>query len=162
MWRIISKSCFVLIIITLAVLFSSSGCSPLYETEGVRDYDIIDFTKYSKEGFMFTPEEYRGDYESCGLIRAEIVPAIRKQKNIPPDKQNDYRSIYDDLPTEYFVEKISVKDVLDKIVKLATEKGADCIMRLDIKVTDKSITTGTRRYGIVATGFAIKRKLPKE
>ncbi|MBT4035154.1 MAG: hypothetical protein HOE61_10435, partial [Candidatus Marinimicrobia bacterium] len=37
----------------------------------------IDFSKYTEQGFLFTPDKYAGDYKSVGLIRLTHTPQAK-------------------------------------------------------------------------------------
>jgi hypothetical protein len=37
-----------------------------------------DFTSYTERGFLFTPEQYLGDYDAIGLLSLEIIREVKK------------------------------------------------------------------------------------
>ena len=57
-------------LILLSILLIVSGCIPKPPSviSEQRIFLAVDFTKYSNEGFLFTPLKYEADYESVGLI----------------------------------------------------------------------------------------------
>ncbi len=42
-----------------------------------------DFTKYTANGFLFTPEPFNGDYDAIGLIELAVYPEVKKNKKKP-------------------------------------------------------------------------------
>jgi hypothetical protein len=66
------------VVALFATFLLIGGCTPLKESERTVLVSITDFTPYTSRGFLFTPEQYLGDYESVGLIKEYVRPAIRK------------------------------------------------------------------------------------
>lgn len=64
----------ILFVLVLMPLFHS--CTTLEIAKFPREEVLygIDFTKYSKTGFLITPEKYSGNYESIGLVEFVYMP----------------------------------------------------------------------------------------
>ena len=109
----------------------------------------IDFTKYTKEGFLFTPEAYDGPYDAIGLISITRYAGAR----------------YVDTTTEsasgWKYDPIPVPALMDTVYARATAMGANAIMRFHV---ENSLAPATLDHpllpGITVTGFAIRRHLP--
>ncbi len=111
-----------------------------------------DFTKYSKNNFLFTPEKYSGKYESVGLMYVLMWPEVKKLEKI---KKSDNTS-FDRVTDYYSVIKMSPMEGLDSLYDKAIKMGADCIMNLEI--TSKQGANGPVVFDYYElSGFAIKR-----
>lgn len=146
------------IVIILVLLFSFGCAITLYNIEPVSDFFGIDFTKYSKEGFLFTPEKYLGEYESIGMIEYKLIPGA---KYLVTKKR------YDQTPSNYawFVENIEFSQAMDSIYSMAKSMGANTIMNFDFNIEYNETFNNPMRYknpiiipGYRITGFAIKRE----
>jgi hypothetical protein len=126
----------------LLALLAAAGCSGLTYIAPSTEVRSIDFTEYSRQGFMFTTEMYQGPYESIGIIyvtmhaegKLETVNAVQ-------------RWIFSDL---------KVQDVIAEAHRKATGMGADAVVKLDIRANDKTVGLITVP-GIEVSGFAIRR-----
>jgi len=108
-----------------------------------------DFSKYSKQGFLFTPEKYLGEYESVGILSVEIVPEANYGYPDEGKKKGEF--------PRWFYSPISATELLDSLYFIATGMGADAVVNLiieDFKTEKSSIYIPSLR----ASGFAIKRK----
>ena len=152
---------FLKVLIATLALLSLTNCSTYYEFRGWTEITGVDFARFSQQGFFFTTESYKGEYEPCGLIRAEIVPSIKKLKNIPSGEEEKYKKIADDMGNVYYLEDIRVEDVLEKIMLEAKKLNANGLMNLDIQTTEHIMTNITKVKGISVNGFAIKRIINK-
>ncbi|MDR8390767.1 hypothetical protein NC796_06445 [Aliifodinibius sp. S!AR15-10] len=112
-----------------------------------------DFSKYTDQGFLITPEQYLEEYQSIGLITVTQWPAVNKtiRRVRDPDGSGYVNR------EEFHAEDINVEKAIDEIHKVATDMGADAITRFD--VTPTSRMNGTLRVqGVEISGFAIKRE----
>ncbi|NGP76530.1 hypothetical protein G3570_07795 [Balneolaceae bacterium YR4-1] len=145
----------VLLLLSFIVpfIYSCSGPQTVARDE-VINVTGYDFSEYTDQGFLITPEQYLGDYQSIGLITITQWPAVREQTRRVPDSETPkgYRIVED-----YFAKDINVEKAIDEIYKVANEMGADAITRFDVTPTDR--LNGTLRVqGVEISGFAIKRK----
>lgn len=93
---------------------------------------------------MFTPEMYRGDYESVGVINV-IMHAEGKLVANPKTGM-----------AEWQFSVLRVDDVVREAHKRALEMGANAVVNFSVKAAPKLVGTVTVP-GIEVTGFAIKR-----
>lgn len=130
----------VLVLLTLLLI----GCNPGYEIGKLIFTYEYDFTKYSENNFLFTPEKYDGEYESVGLLKVEFFPPIKKNDN--PESYSKYKQ-----------EEINTQEAIDSLYMLAKRMGADAIMNFKVEPTelDYGFMIGE---GVQVKGFAIKRK----
>lgn len=141
-------------LILFITLFLFVGCSAIKEMDRLVLYYSFDFTKYTSEGFLFTPLEYNGDYESIGVIQTIIYPAVTKKATLTQRYSADERPI---MMENYFIENISPQEAIDELYKKAKTMGADAIINFTLSET--FYMNGTMRVpGISVRGFAIKRK----
>ena len=143
----------VLFVLLGSILFSYS-CSPTYYQKEVHTY-VYDFTDYTKKGFLFTPEQYLGNYESIGIIDVKIYPQTEyKEANSTEEDENDSFKRGSNKWIYYIV---STQEVLDSLYNRASIMGADAVVRLIIQ--DFDVNYGkVSAVGKRASGFAIKRK----
>ncbi|MCW9708098.1 hypothetical protein [Fodinibius salsisoli] len=141
------------ILILAFISISCSGPKTVARSEVV-NVTGYDFSEYTAQGFLITPEQYLEEYQSIGLITVTQWPAVRKmERRIPDsDSQSGYRTV-----EEFYPESINVEKAIDEIYKVAKDMGADAITRFD--VTPTSRMNGTLNVqGVEISGFAIDRK----
>lgn len=132
-------------LITIVIAFLFVSCS-FKEMDKLVYYSSWDFSYYSMQGFLFTPESYLFDYESIGLIRVSIFPEVKFNK----DAVSDYDK-------KYAQGEIETAEVIDSMYYMAKDMGANAI--INFKVEDISYVNGPMIVkGKLAQGFAIKRK----
>lgn len=125
----------------------------------------IDFSKYTSQNFLFTPEKYIGGYKSIGLITYEYLPAAEYKKT--GNKVNPFYNPQDPsskslIPiVEWVFESVKIEQVMDSVYKISKNMGADAIVNFDIKVKSDPVGANaknpTTRFGYIISGFAIKR-----
>jgi hypothetical protein len=132
---------------TLSILLAATitGCSSITSLQSYKQTTVLNFTPFTKQGFLFTPEPYPGDYESVGMITVSISASGERKRMRP--------GIYD---WDWDLTQIQADSVLSYFYNQATVLGADAVVRLSLSRTttdfgELSVPT------IVATGFAIKR-----
>lgn len=120
------------------------------ETINVTGYD---FSEYTDKGFLITPEQYLGDYQSIGLITVTQWPEVKEQEVMRPvpGKARMQRV------TKMDHGEINVRKAIDEIYKVAKDMGADAITRFDVTPTERK--NGTLVVpGVEISGFAIERE----
>lgn len=146
-------------IISLWILLLS-GCAitSLYEIKPEYGFYGIDFSKYSKEGFLITPEKYTGKYESVGMVEYRLMPGAKYLA------VGNYRDASGKIQATYkwFIDKIEFSQAIDSIYVMAKSMGADAITNFDSEIEIKQISS--LKYnnpvtitGYRITGYAIKR-----
>jgi len=151
---------------TVAMIFHS--CNTLEELSFVpREEKVfgIDFSKYTKQDFLITPEKYIDKYESIGLITYEYLPATEyKSEGSEPNPFYD-KNLPNSSPfisvKQWYSETVEISQVMDSVYKISKNMGADAIVNFDIKVKSDAVgvhaSNPTTRYGYTISGFAIKR-----
>jgi hypothetical protein len=112
----------------------------------VRGYD---FTEYTQQGFLFTPESYNGRYQSIGSLQVIVWPEMRRQKQDKFDDPAEY--------TDWKAERLSPQVAIDSLHSRARSMGADAIVRFSAQRVTEEIQDGVR-VGYKASGFAIDRQ----
>jgi hypothetical protein len=142
------------VFLAFIVVFFLVSCTPSKFQKQVVTY-VYDFTKYSNQNFLFTPEQYTGNYNSIGLLEIEIYPET--EKVLAKNTSNQYGTEDYSKSTQWIYYPISTEEVLDSLYNRAIRMGADAITRL--KIEDFIVSYGTvYSYGKKASGFAIKRQ----
>jgi hypothetical protein len=69
------------VLATVAALILAS-CSPTKRPQYARDTEGrgYDFTVYTQQGFLFTPESYNGRDQSIGSLPVTVWPEMRREK----------------------------------------------------------------------------------
>lgn len=130
------------------MLIYLSGCSQGIVMQKSMIVSGYDFSKYSKIGFLFTPEKYNGSYESIGLVEVDVYPAVLD------------KAYYDDTQRKFdrwSVDKISTSEVIDSLYAVCNKMGANALTNFKIEVSNPASNGAITYYGIKASGFAIKR-----
>ncbi|MCF8261574.1 MAG: hypothetical protein K9J12_12425 [Melioribacteraceae bacterium] len=165
-----------LLITTITVMLLAVGCSSFTEMEGTEILNLYDFSKYSKEGFLFTPYSYAGEYESIGIYEYEFTPDIKLYSSIS-DKQDfaNYVSapskiakIKTEEGTKYYLREqvnfkyvyvgiLDINDVIEKVYNEAKAHGADAFANVVVEREPRT-HSGVPYVVTIFKGFAIKRK----
>lgn len=140
------------IIIVLLVVLISYGCSSRFATDKIVMHFGFDFTKYTEKGFLFTPDQYTGNYESIGILKTIIFPAVKHTKT---QVQSPGADPY--LKAEWKIDKVDAEEAIEEMYKKAVEMGADAVVRFELRGT--FYLNGLMYVpGYEVYGFAIKRK----
>lgn len=140
----------------MLILLSFSCMSKIDHIPGRTTTSILDFSEFTKRGFLITPYKYEGKYESIGMIYIEIIPGAsrHKRKVVRNNVSHGYQF------AEWTQEEITTKDALESMYKTAKEMGADAIVDFHINQTEKEYEySGVRTTlkGLELSGYAIKR-----
>ena len=116
----------------------------------------IDFRKYSDHGFLFTPFEYSGKYESVGIVSATIFPSARYYSMTSSDN-----GAGSPIGGAWTVQRVFANDVIDSLYSKYSALGANAIVDLKLSNATKQYNSGMMNaielQGVTVTGFAIKR-----
>jgi len=125
----------------------------VFEYKPYDEFRGIDFSKYTAQGFLITPELYRGDYESIGLIDYKLMPGARFQT---PDGKLATLPYYPGNE-RWYGGKISISQTLDSVYLICKKMGADALMNFKVEQPEDVHAEITIK-GYTISGFAIKRK----
>lgn len=152
-----------LLVSSMSLSICLIGCAkPLLKSERSILETRLDFSKYTAQGFFISPEAYRGDYESCGLLEIVVCPAATERESVSGTKQRPRVAPWggrgEKRPVRHLdVEPLSIEEGLDVIHARALALGADALVHFEIH--DVPLYLGRYEYGgIKLSGFAIKRK----
>ena len=153
-----------LFLISLAFYSCGPTLIELQSIYGSKDFYSIDFTKYSKLGFLITPEKYIGEYESIGIVRYEVYPGATYQ--LISNKPNPKYGTNANEPMmitvrAWDIKKISMQEVIDGMYDQCRQMGADALINFDVKyesIPYSGISNPVTINGYTISGFAIKRK----
>lgn len=142
--------------LSFVVMFLTLSCTP-YLTEFNKEFheQILDFTYYSEKGFLFTPEQYNGDFESCGLIVLEFWPKVKRDFDNSSLKPGQFYS--EGQGKNWVYTPISSVEILDSLYLKSKRLGADAMVKLYIEEFEGNygpVTAPCKRV----SGYAIKRK----
>lgn len=149
----------------IAVLIScSTPLSLVPEKKLIVGYD---FTKYSDAGFLFTPNEYTGAYESVGLINLIYTPRAELVEVYAGYSVDGAQPI---MKKAWKAEKYDSEMLLDMVYESCVELGANAFTQMEINAYEETHGGNTlypvKIDGAKISGFAIKRigeeYLPKE
>lgn len=145
----------IMIVMLCFLLFSCSTTLNYIPTE--TSYYAIDFRKYSKDGFLITPEKINKDYESIGVVKYVIVPGARYQV----DKSVRYPDGTLANVQKWQTNKITLSQGLDSLYSWAKGMGANAIINFSATTTQRnyqSISNPITLEGYELNGFAIRIK----
>jgi len=123
--------------LSIGLIILIAGCRQGYELSKTTLVYGYDFTKYSSQGFLFTPESYNGDYEAIGLIELAVYPEVRKKESASTEKKFDtWENVEEYREGRWFIEKVSASEVLDSLYNYTKQMGANAVVRLEIGETE--------------------------
>jgi hypothetical protein len=142
-------------VIFLILLF---GCGPqLSYVPGTSSTYVIDFSKYSKQNFIITPDKYPGKYESIGMITVVFMPEAKKENKYVFDEFKMYQG----EQKLWASQKIDMEKIPDNFHEKAVSMGANAVINFEIKPYSEmhrvSQTENVKIDGLEVSGFAIKR-----
>ena len=166
------KQCSLLVF--LLVFAFPLGCQPPQYIPGRLVISGFDFTKYSDLGFLITPDDYQGDYESAGLIEVSYVPDARLEtvKDVKSLSSADSLNLANDPwfvndggeggeRKVWRIDEIEPSRIIDTIYNECRKMGANALTQLSIEYFFENHAEGTTRPvripGVRVSGFAIKR-----
>jgi hypothetical protein len=127
-------------------------------------FSVFNFTPFTEQGFLFTPEKYVSDYQSIGMMTCVVVPEeelIVTPKDIPKNKLDDiYFSVESENNMIWFSEELKPDEVLQMIYEKCKKMGANAFVNFEYQnvYMPSRIPTTTRETNYhVVSGFAIKR-----
>jgi len=139
------------------------GCAiTIYNIDPINEYFSIDFSKYTEIGFLITPVNYTGKYESIGMVEYKLIPGA---KYLSTSKRYD-PTIYESIPSGYtwIFDDIEFSQAVDSIYFMAKSMGANAIMNFNFSIVYNEVFNNPMIYsnsikipGYRITGFAIKR-----
>ena len=144
-----------LLLITIIATSCSSTPDSIPEKISISGYN---FSKYSNEGFLFTPNVYNGEYESVGLIHLTYTPEanlveVYSGKQLENGKPQ--------VSKEWHVIEFDSEILLDNVYEACLELGADAFTQMVLQ-THSETYGNTTMYPLILngakiSGFAIKR-----
>ena len=134
-----------LIILISFALVSCSSIKPMEEQITVSGFD---FTKYADQGFLITPEQYLGEYESIGMMNVTIWPSVSESAKASASGVTERQ--------RWYIGPLNVDKAIDRIYQQAKDMGADGIMRFNVKSIEQ-FNGSLRIEGAEISGFAINR-----
>jgi hypothetical protein len=150
-------------ILILLVLTLSSCATTFTPSASVFEVTGWDFREYANKGFLFTPHQYLGEYESMGIITINLIPGTLAIGQSAASYNGYSRKTLQGSPVgggttiNYWEEDIDVEKCIDAIYQTAVDMGADAVM--DFHVKDfQTFKGGVELTGFRGEGFAIKRK----
>jgi len=160
----ICKINFTIVLYIVVILIIS--CSPrINNIPGYTSISTIDFTKYSKIGFLITPYKYAGDYKSIGIIDIVVMPNLNLRENSQKNKNKKQYFILNMQEISNFniqrlpywhQDKVDFEKCLDALVSKAKGMDADAIVDFSIQSIEIPYPTVIHE-GMRLSGFAIKR-----
>ena len=147
------------IVCIVATMLQSCKTVKLSQIPKREIFSGIDFRTYTKNGFLFSPGDFDGNFESIGLVSFLIMPEANKKKvevNPEADQWRDPGVTY-----RWEVENIDFQNALDGIYKRCIDMGADALVNFksEVNVEDYPFMVPPFKLeGYRITGFAIKRK----
>lgn len=144
------------------IIILISSCTPTQKfSEKQEIFYIVDFTKYSSEGFYISPEKPLGEYTPIGIIDYRFLPEARKVM-VP----TQVATLNLDGSTTIQKKEIWIRDrwefenCMDTLVNICREMGADALYNFEISPNEKTVPDGVNTYtieGVRITGFALNR-----
>lgn len=113
-------------VILLATALLAASCGVVQPAQRREVVEFIDFRPYSSAGFLISPDQYQGKFESIGQLMIRVYPG----------------QIADDI--YYTTEEIPTTELLDIAFKNSVGKGANGLTNFKI---ERVSLTSYSRYG---------------
>jgi len=102
-----------IIVVLVTLIFScSQSITPnnITKIESVNQFYGIDFRPYTEKGFLFTPKDYDGEYQSIGIIEYKAMPAAEYERTLIEGTTGTYQAY---SSTTWIVEDLVLTMVMD-------------------------------------------------
>jgi len=144
-------------LLIISILITILNCAPTKEfIPQEKSEFVVDFSKYSKQNFLFTPYQYSGKYKSSGMISISFMPEAKLIKEYPFKNQ-----MYQGEQKYWQIQKVDLEKIIESFHKKAISMGANAIITFKINSVTKTYEVGSTNpviiTGVELTGFAIKR-----
>jgi len=140
------------LVLAVTLVAACSGPEVYKKSMEVAGYD---FTEYTEQGFLITPESYQGEYQSIGVLSVAVWPRVERR---PVEDDTLAQPGADSPAQEWFVtEAVDPQEVVDSLYVEAQSMGADAIMNFRAEPVREDLVNGPTRTGVRARGFAIDR-----
>lgn len=150
------------------VLFFINGCIVLDKYEFTSTQ--IDLSEFENQGIFVTTGDLYKDYKSLSLLEANCYNGfaennshINKRGN-RSKKDNFIDEIYSEQPNasenikNYHYKLCTLNDLFNEMIIQAKERGANGIIKLEIRNISKTGTNKTTQKGVQIIGLAVKIK----
>ena len=163
--RLTQSTCSLIVILMLCY-----GCVPtprlLLSWPKVESIVVVDYTKYSDQGFLFTPYEFSGSYEAVGPIHFSFKPKVQMVAETVKTGRNRRPKLHYRVEEEAIDTEVMLREIYLKTKAM----GANAI------VSFKWVLSYKKRYlreyppewpkhhgyELTASGFAIRRLNTKQ
>jgi hypothetical protein len=140
------------LVLVVTLVAACSGPEVYKKSMEVAGYD---FTEYTDQGFLITPESYQGEYQSIGVLSVTVWPRVERR---PVEDDTLAQPGVDSPAQEWFItEAVDPQEVVDSLYVEAQSMGADAIMNFRAEPVREDLENGPTRAGVRARGFAIDR-----
>ncbi len=154
---------YIIIALLFATIFNSCQTYQLTDREEEAKTFAVDFRKYNDKGFLFMPDEYYGEYEVLGIIRAELHPKVRYRLGSFPSgagyMARELR-VPDGRRYTQLTHFVEIDELIEHIYELSIDWGGDAFTHFETAFktsrTDDDPNTTYSYYTI--SGIVIKRK----
>src|SRR4051812_45764580 len=111
------------------VLWACAACAKMTYIAPITAVTGIDFTDYTKQGFMFTTQPYGGKYESIGIITVTMYPEGHLVKH-------ESKAMAEEESWEF--SPLNVQDVLREAHARAKAMGANAIINFSVRAISRT------------------------
>lgn len=141
------------VLLLMAALIAACGGPDVYKKS--MEVSGYDFTEYTDQGFLITPEGYQGEYQSIGVLSVTVWPRIERR---PVEDDTLAQPGADSPAREWFItEAVDPQEVVDSLYVEARSMGADAVMNFRTEFVEEDLEDGPVRPGVRVRGFAIDR-----
>lgn len=131
----------------LAVAVSLNGCSHLTHIAPATTVASIDFRTYAKDGFLFSPNAFVGDFDPIGMMTVSL--SAEGKVVVAPEGNK----VWEFTPIDA---QLGLRQMRDRVVAL----GGNAVVSLTIRSTTANQVDGGYVIvvpGLEVSGFAIHR-----
>ena len=118
------------------------------------DVYAIDFSKYAKDGFYFSPYMYQGKYKPVGIYSLAMTPGAT-YTDVCVDGKPECK-YWETIG--WTIDKLSIRSALDTMYAIAKSAGANGLVDIKMSRTTMSPRTGLTVPVFELSGFAIYRE----
>lgn len=132
-----------------AIVLSLAACAPgLKRIEPEVRVTGLDFREHTREGFLFSPNAYPGDFESIGVVAVAVFAE--------GERVTGGASFAGGPSTTWRFIPVDAQGALTEARKRATALGANALVNVQVRDVAKAVGL-VSVPGVEVSGFAIKR-----
>ncbi len=138
------------------VATSLLSCSSTEPRDRSVRVNATDLTRYTEKGFLITPDNYPGEYQSVGYVSVEVEPKAEVMKDDTEPYDGMVEGPLVTSQDRVYYDPPELRAALDSLYEKSTSMGADAVINFQQEGYE-IVYSGASLPALRVSGFAIQR-----